>query len=458
MKPFRAFLFLLFILTSFLFIGYLKDVRQKKAIKDKFVENKQVDSISFTPTIKDEIAATVVQVTPVHDELIEAPIESNKRLFNNVSFEFSPNDSSGFIHLFRKLERVKDEKLPVRIIYFGDSQIENDRITLSLRKKLQSKFGGKGQGFVPLDHIYNSGHQLILELSKDWKVLSVQDDEFKNNSLLFRNTVFSKDNESGWFRLKRIKSLKPQPDYQLMKLYYQLHGACNLVVENSGEQIYTGNIPNDGISRVLDFQFNRTPDDVKFSFSAHGLLKILGVSLETKNGVLVDNIALRGLSYPTFEWSNQEDVKTMIEQVNPGLFVFHFGVNLVPYKSDDYFYFRKHFKQQVLFLKNNYPEVPLLIISVSDMARKQNGKFESYPNVQHIKTIQKEVAFETGSIFWDLEAFMGGKGGMIRWVNADPKLGRKDYTHFSKEGAQKIGQELGRMIIKEFEKDTIITR
>ena len=454
MKPFRAFLFLLFVLSSFLFIYYLKEVSHKEAKESLVVQNGSTDNhIPLSPKNNNKPVDTIPATNLLKDTLAEALPIVSKKLFNPVPFEFSQNDSLGFRHLFKKLDDIKNEQFPVRIIYFGDSQIENDRITSTLRKGLQSKFGGKGQGFIPLDHLYNPGHQLILERSKNWEILSEQDEGFKNNSLLFKNAVFSDSEISSWFSLKRIKSLGPKPDYELMKLYYQLNGTCKLEVENSGNLIYSGKIPNNGVSRILDFQFNRTPDNIKFNFVVNGLLKVLGISLETKNGVLVDNIALRGLSYPTFAWSDQDKIRTMIEQINPGLFIFHFGVNLVPYQSDDYFYFRKHFKQQVLFLKENYPSVPLLIVGVSDMARKHKGRLESYPNVQQIKMIQKEIAFETGSVFWDLEAFMGGRGGMIRWANAKPKLGRTDYTHFSKEGARKIGQELSRMILEEFKKD-----
>ncbi len=458
MKPFRAFLFFLLVLISFLLIYFLKDYRHKAPRESSFQQNEPSDSIAFIPETKVEKSDSTVISEALKDTFTEISTEESIKLLNPVPFEFSPNDSSGFASFFKKLANIENEKLPVRIIYFGDSQIESDRITSTLRKHFQTKFGGKGLGFVPVDHLYNAGHQLIMELSKDWKVASVQDKDFKNNSLLFKNTVFDDKNSRGWFSLKRIKSLGPQPDYRLMKLYYQLNGQCTLDVESSKETIYTGELPNDGVLRVQDFKFNRTPSDIKLNFSTNGLLKILGISLETKGGVLVDNIALRGLSYPTFEWSDKEAVKTMIGQINPGLFIFHFGVNLVPYESDDYFYFRKHFKQQILFLKDHYPDAPLLIIGVSDMARKHKGKFESYTNIHQIKKIQKEIAFETGAVFWDLEAFMGGKSGMIRWVNAEPKLGRKDYVHFSKKGAEKIGLELFKMILEEFEKDTTIVR
>ncbi len=452
MKPFKAFLFLFIVLISFLLVLFFEEQYDNE--QEEFQSLTEIDSIVLEPVSVDTLVKTkpiVAEIEPV--EALPDTIEKRK-LINPQPFIFSSNDSLGFQFLFRKLAKIDQEKLPVRIVYFGDSQIENDQITLAFRKKLQAKFGGRGLGFVSLDHMYNSGHQLILEKSKNWKQNTYQDEVFKSKSILFKNTYLDERGNNEWFLFKRIKSLNPQPDYQLLKLYYNLFGRTNLQVSTAGNLIYEGWLPaEDGIN-VLDFDFNRTPDEIKFKFKESDHLDILGISLETKHGILVDNIALRGLSYPTFEWSDEKAIRQMIDKLNIGMFVFHFGVNLVPYQSKDYFYFRKHFKQQVLFLKENYPEVPILIVGVSDMAKKNKGKLESFPNVQQIKNIQKTVAMETGAVFWDLEAFMGGKGGMINWVNANPKFGRKDFIHFTKEGADAIGNELAEMIITAFENDS----
>jgi hypothetical protein len=64
-----------------------------------------------------------------------------------------------------KLHQLKTTKKgKIRIAYFGDSMIEGDLLTQTLRKLLQKEFGGYGVGFFPftvklqvLDklHLYN---------------------------------------------------------------------------------------------------------------------------------------------------------------------------------------------------------------------------------------------------------------------------------------------------------------
>jgi lysophospholipase L1-like esterase len=306
-----------------------------------------------------------------------------------------------------------------------------------------------------LDAHYNTNHQLRIETSKNWDIKTFQDEGFINQSLLFKNTLLTEKNQQGWFRVRRIKNLSPAPDYRLLKLYYQAKDSCQVTVKQGRQTIYTGYLlPKDKVS-TLDVQFNRTPDDIRFDFNSKDTLNISGLSLESGTGVLVDNIALRGLSYPTFSTSDQKKIGEMLDEVTIGLFVLHFGVNVVPYLSGNYRHFKNNFQRQLSFLKEIRPEVPILVIGVSDMAEKQGASFVSYANIPAIKAVQREIAMENHVAFWDLQQFMGGQGGMVNWADAKPALARKDYTHFSEQGANAVGDELARMIFNALNPDSI---
>ena len=449
MTPVREFLYFLVIIVVF---GLLLYIREDHTIKPESASELNVaeDSVVVTP---EEIKPT--EQAPIIVERTAPEVNPEVVLTVSSPLVFAPDDSVRFGYLFRKLQNRSTKTLPVRIVYFGDSQIENDRITSVLRAQLQSRYGGRGPGFVPLDQYYNTPHQLLIETSKNWIIKTFRDEGFINQSLLFKNSILTPEDNQGWFRIRRIKKQTAQPDYQLMKLYYWAKDSCEVTARQGRDLIYTGLLqPEDQVS-TLDFQFNRTPDDIRFDFAAQDTLNICGLSLESDSGVFVDNIALRGLSYPTFEWSDQEKISQMLDQVNVGLFILHFGVNLVPYQSKDYPNFQKHFKRQIAFLRRIRPDVPILIIGVSDMAEKKNGQFISYPNIPVVKAIQRKIAMENHTVFWDLQAFMGGNGGMINWVQTKPSLGRKDYTHFSKRGAAIIGNELSNLILNELKTDSI---
>jgi uncharacterized protein YehS (DUF1456 family) len=51
------------------------------------------------------------------------------------------------------MESAMEGKKVVRIIHYGDSQIEGDRIISFLRNKIQNKFG-EAAGLVPARQVY----------------------------------------------------------------------------------------------------------------------------------------------------------------------------------------------------------------------------------------------------------------------------------------------------------------
>ena len=63
---------------------------------------------------------------------------------------YLPNDDYTFFdRLFYQLEHANEEGKTYRIMHYGDSQIEMDRITSVLRQKLQELFGGSGPNMIP---------------------------------------------------------------------------------------------------------------------------------------------------------------------------------------------------------------------------------------------------------------------------------------------------------------------
>ena len=65
-------------------------------------------------------------------------------LLSQKTIQYPNNDKSILYSFFKKLDNAKTKK--VRIMHYGDSQIEADRITSRLRERLQKEFGGYGAG------------------------------------------------------------------------------------------------------------------------------------------------------------------------------------------------------------------------------------------------------------------------------------------------------------------------
>ena len=64
-------------------------------------------------------------------------------------FYFPGDDYHFFDDIFRSFESARRFGKTYRIMHYGDSQIEMDRISLVLRDSLQAHFGGTGVGLIP---------------------------------------------------------------------------------------------------------------------------------------------------------------------------------------------------------------------------------------------------------------------------------------------------------------------
>jgi len=66
---------------------------------------------------------------------------------NPARFHMPNNDITYFDELFDAMENATND--PIRVLHYGDSQLEGDRISADLRERFQTAFGGSGVGMVP---------------------------------------------------------------------------------------------------------------------------------------------------------------------------------------------------------------------------------------------------------------------------------------------------------------------
>ena len=64
---------------------------------------------------------------------------------------------------------------------------------------------------------------------------------------------------------------------------------------------------------------------------------------------------------------------------------------------------------------------------------------------------QRKYAQDTRSGFINLYELMGGRGSMKQWVEANPPLAGKDYTHFNPRGAKKVAHLIYNKLMEEYE-------
>ena len=105
------------------------------------------------------------------DEMVMDTIRANADSLKGKihSIEYPRGDSTLLYPFYRKMRVANRPGRSLRIMHYGDSQIEGDRMTSLIRYKLQRHFGGSGIGMQPAVQLYGYQLSLIHTASDNWK-------------------------------------------------------------------------------------------------------------------------------------------------------------------------------------------------------------------------------------------------------------------------------------------------
>lgn len=471
---------------------------------EKDIRVVDVDSVLQDVTPLD---TSVTSALTAADSLIPIPEPSKRILFSS---EDSINGLHSFFESLHKTELTGDL---IRILHYGDSQLEGDRISDYLRNKLQLRFGGYGPGIIlPID-ISNSRVSVRQSESPDWKKYAVYgkgkrlknghygigmssykyDGQFAvkigEDTLIEKVFDIQKDDstvasksvvDSVKYTLSIVDSSKFLFDTIITPIYEQREVVNSYlryrVAKRSYPRVrhfdqvrllYSANRAFSIFSRVDTLSFDkklkpsnsaaiasihsgRVNQEVRMTFMGQESPTIMGVMLDGDSGVAVDNFPMRGSSGLGFELVNQAQYRKILELTQSKLVIMQYGINVVPSPRKNYAFYQRMFSAQLNAIRKANPDISILVIGPSDMSRRRSGEYVSYPNIPLIRDAMKNAAFEHGCVFWDLYEAMGGENSMVAWVNNDPPLAGKDFTHFSRRGAQFVGEMLYNAIMSEY--------
>ncbi|HSR53768.1 MAG TPA: GDSL-type esterase/lipase family protein [Acidobacteriota bacterium] len=425
---------------------------------------------------------------------------------------------------FQALAEHSDEEV-VRVVHYGDSQIEGDRISDFLRQRLQQRYGGCGVGLVPIFDPMPVRVSVFQEASGDWHYYvpygrldeSIPHDRFGIMGAIYRYQPYPpvepagsdatplealslepaapsatastrpertpgpqsarvKEHETGrgssparpahqpgpapakedadaqpsapaidsqaWVKVKRSKLALPTARrFEVVRLLVgDIEEPVPVVWEADGETRQE-RLERSHAFRVYGHRFKEPVADFSLHFLSGPSPDLYGMALDCPNGVAVDNVPLRGASGIFVHRWSQQAIRRQMEQLNVGLIIWQFGVNVVPYLEDNYEFYRRNLKRSLELLKQAYPEASILVVGISDMSHKDEaGYYRTRANVEGIRDAQRRAALDTGVAFWDLHEAMGGRNSMPSWVKEN--LATPDYTHFSPQGARIVARML----------------
>jgi lysophospholipase L1-like esterase len=371
--------------------------------------------------------------------------------------DYSP-DSTALDNFLKAMIVLKEKKKTVRIAFYGDSFIEGDVFCGQVRDTLQTLYGGRGVGFVPITSNVTGFRNTIKHAYDRYKTYSIVTKKDSQDVVVMGPAGYAfRPLPENWVEYKGSRQ-RYLGEFSEMRLYYRNRG--DAVLHYTFNDSVNGSIPLKRTSKLREWRYTKpSTKAVAYKFEQPDSLQLYGASFENGEGIYVDNFSMRGnsgigldaIEPSTFkEFNNYRDYKLIILQ---------YGLNVVGSDSGRYNWYANRMITVIEKIKKSFPKASILLMSVSDKSTNEDGEFKTLETIPALRNTQRYIAQKTGIAFWDLYEAMGGENSMVKFVEAEPALAAKDYTHLTFKGGRKLAGKLVNSLLfelEQFEKESKI--
>lgn len=354
--------------------------------------------------------------------------------------DYEDESGRGMSPFYAALARRHSLGRPVRVAYLGDSFIEVDILTASLRRLLQQAYGGSGVGYLDMAPPYAANRSTVTQRYGGWDSRSVLDKGHYDRRRLNLSQRYFLPKGQAWTEITGIK--KPGLDTtEVHTIYLRSDAPLKVGFKADNGQMYA--LRGGGSGRVEALTHTTRSGRVKWQVTGGSGITCWGVAEESRSGVIVDNYSLRGSGGNTLVEVPEETLREFAELRPYDLIVVQYGLNVVNKKQQDYSAYTRKMRGVIDLLKRAYPEAGILVVGVGDREdRLADGQLHTLPAVLSLMRYQQNMAAESHVAFWNLYKAMGGKGAIKRMAEAKPAEAGKDYTHINMRGGERVAKQL----------------
>ncbi len=364
------------------------------------------------------------------------------------------DDYTFFDSFFEGLDTAASSGQLARIVHYGDSQLEMDRISSMLRQMLQDRFGGSGPGMVPILKPMSSvsvsqnttgsltRYSLVSDTLSRWSSTH-RYGPLARYATLSGEARFNFRRAENRYAQERVRSIS-----KISVLFGHSSPGLRMSLKCDTLALMTASVDSavNGVS-VVSWDL---PQDVRQgSLTLNGAAEIYGIMLDGGPGVTVDNVALRGCSGTILSGMDSTSLRAAYENTDTRLIILQFGGNAMPgigSRKAISLYMNK-LEKQFEYFKGVAPWAKLLFVGPADMSKSVNGSLVTWPLLPDLNDSLKVHCLNNGIAYWDTFNMMGGVGSMKEWVNHNPQLAGPDYIHFTTKGAAEVGSALAKSLL-----------
>ncbi|RZJ70922.1 hypothetical protein [Flavobacterium sp.] len=442
--------FLIVLLSAVFFLG-IKRVLPNKIFSDKAgtTKNVLIDSMLI-----DAFEAEKKQAVLDSANGIDGKAEAGEGM-PNQPVVYYPTDGIQFpeetfekykgdqylIPFYEKLYQLETTgKGNVRIAYFGDSMTDGDMIVQDFRTNMQEQFGGRGVGFVSItSESAASRNSIKHEYGGNWKMQSYLNTKWPKRSFGVNGHVFFANDttKTEWVKFSSGKGKFNQELDNPTVFFGSSNNKKGIVYYISGKDTIRKKMSTGATLNTIQLA-NGSMKSIKVNFAKADSIPVYGLNFDDGKGVHVDNFSQRGNSGIPISKFNPGLMNAFQEKLGYDLIILHYGTNVLNYGTLDYKWYERAMTRTVEKIHECFPGAAVLIISTADKSTKYEMEMKTDSAVVPLSKAQKRYALNTHSGFVNLFELMGGKNSMVKWVEEEPQLAGKDYTHPNFKGAKRF--------------------
>ena len=395
-------------------------------------------------------ADTIAEPIPVRYEWIvsKAPAHRTKSLLssniapsNSKTIDFEDFDTLALTRLDAFFDKLANGE-SVRVAFMGDSFVEGDILTSDLREELQSRFGGRGVGFVTADIPFATVRKTVKRTSSNWNTYSVmkrkEASEYARDRF-FISAYLAEGRAGATTRWQATNAFPALDSCSVARILLISRNTSR--VEVSVCDTLRREFTIEGDERVREIYVEAPADDVRIRV-IDGNILCYGASMESKGGVTVDNFSVRSNNGHAIFGTSATVNRQIDEMLDYDLVVLQYGLNIMQQGQRVYAKYRDQLRDMIAYAERCFPNAAIVVLGVSDrwVKNAETGEYEPIGSVDALTSYQRAAADSCKVAFWNTSRVMQNLGGMPAFVANG--WAAKDYTHINFAGGKRVARAL----------------
>lgn len=352
----------------------------------------------------------------------------------------------------------KTRSEPLRLGVFGDSHIQADFWTGTLRQSLQRRLGDAGLGFV---HIGWSGYRhegVRLRRSGPLRTepQPMTSGERKGDGVYGLSGVRVVIEEEGQASMHLVDEPARELRFDLAYRLPSCPSRARLVIEEGPKRARKAEArllvctEADDAGPIEHLEILTTGEAPSLSVEVEeGEIEVFGAVVEAMTpGVVVDALGIGGARADTPLAWDPEAFALEVERRAYDLVVLAYGTNdSVPESPAAVPAFGRHLTMLLARLRQGAPNADCLVIGPMDRGPLKRKKTAPEERIVELNEEAARVAEAERCAFFSAQDAMGGPGAIHDWASLSPPLAQKDLVHLSRAGYERMGELLSEVLL-----------